>query len=152
MTRSDETSSGLTARIDDPVVAININRQYPHARTAEDMLRVTSGIWRLNRERAGRARYAFAVYQGEIVEVYEVERWVPASEATLRYWRERERSQGHDFHTTHDGRSEFVGRAAPEAIRRKYVGKRLPVRHSQNRCWVVAVRSSRPLRSAGGCR
>lgn len=132
MTRSEEAEHSLTARIDEPVVAININRQYPRARNAGDLYQVTRSMWRLNRERAGRARYAFAVYQREIKEVYEIERWAPASEATRRYWRERERSQGDDFEGTHDGRSEFIGGLAPEAIRKKYIGRRMPVRHSQN--------------------
>lgn len=133
MTRNstDETAS-LTARIDDPVVAININRQYPRVNGADDLFQATRSMWRLNRERANKARYAFAVYQGEIKEVYEVERWVPATEATRRYWRERENLQGDDFRHTHDGRSEFSGKLAPDAIRKKYVGKRMPVRHSQN--------------------
>jgi hypothetical protein len=89
-------------------------------------------MWKLNRQRAQTARYAFAVYQGEIKEVYEIERWMPASDATIRYWREREHSQGEDFQETHGGRSEFIGEVAPEAIRKKYVGKRMPVRHYQN--------------------
>lgn len=132
MTRSEAADHSLTARIDEPVVAININRQYPRAKNADDLYQVTRSMWRLNRERAGRARYAFAVYQGEIKEVYEIKRWIPTSEATRRYWRERERSQGDDFRGTHDGRSEFIGGLAPEAIRKKYVGRRMPVRHSQN--------------------
>lgn len=121
-----------TAQINDPVIAININRQYPHAKTADELFKCTSGIWRLNRDRANRARYAFAVYQGVIKEVYEIERWVPVSPATLNYWRERERAQGNDFSETHEGRSEFIGTLAPEAIRNKYRGRSMPVSHSQN--------------------
>jgi uncharacterized protein len=128
----DETVPTLTASIDEPVVAININRQYPRAKNADDLYQATRSMWRLNRERAGRARYAFAVYQGEIKEVYEIERWMPATKATRQYWREKEHSQGDDFKETHEGRSEFIGDVAPEAIRKKYGGKRMPVRHYQN--------------------
>lgn len=127
-----ETFPALMADIDEPVVAININRQYPRAKNADDLLQATRSMWRLNRDRANRARYAFAVYQGEIKEVYEVEQWIPVTKETRRYWREREKLQGDDFQETHDGRSEFIGKVAPEAIRKKYVGKRMPVRHSQN--------------------
>ena len=129
------TDAGLhapTAQIDEPVVAININQQYPHVRNADELFKCTSGIWRLSRERANKARYAFAVYQGVIKEVYEIEKWIPASQATLEYWRGRERAQGNDFSGTHEGRSEFIGTLAPEAIRKKYVGRRMPVPHSQN--------------------
>lgn len=128
----DEPVSSLTASIDEPVVAININRQYPRARNAEDLYQVTRSMWRISRERAKRARYAFAVYQGEIKEVYEIDRWMPITEATRRYWKEREHSQGVDFQETHEGRSEFIGKVASDEIRKKYVGKRIPVRHSQN--------------------
>lgn len=122
-----------TVDIDDPVVAININQQYKHAVTAEDLYNCTRGIWRINRERAAKAKYAFAVYQGEIKEVYEVEHWIPASAKTRAYWDERESEQGREYPPEiHEGRSEFIGRLAPEAIRQKYKGRRMPVRHSQN--------------------
>jgi uncharacterized protein len=129
---TDETVSTLTANIDEPVVAICINRQYPRALNAADLYQATRSMWRVSRARAERASYAFAVYQGEIKEVYEIERWMPATEATRKYWREREKLQHEDFEETHDGRSEFIGDVAPEAIRNKYKGKRMPVRHSQN--------------------
>lgn len=129
---TEDTLATLTAQIDEPVVAININRQYPQAKTATDLYNCTRGIWRLNRERAGKARYAFAVYQGVIKEVYEIDRWIPITQSTREYWRGRERSQGDDYSETHEGRSEFIGKIAPEAIRKKYVGRRMPVRHSQN--------------------
>ena len=129
---TDDEPHAPTAQIDEPVVAININQQYPHAKNADELFKCTSGIWRLSRERANKARYAFAVYQGVIKEVYEIEEWIPATQATLRYWREREREQGNDFSGTHEGRSEFKGRSAPEAVRTKYVGRRMPVPHSQN--------------------
>lgn len=124
-----DSDSALTANIDEPVVAISINRQYPRAKSAEDLYQATRSMWRVNRVRADRARYAFAVYQGEIKEVYEIERWLPATESTRRYWRERENLQGDNFQETHDGRSEFIGNVAPEAIRKKYVGKRVPERY-----------------------
>ena len=131
-TLTDDELHAPTAQIDVPVIAININQQYPHAKNAGELFKCTSGIWRLSRARANKARYAFAVYQGVIKEVYEIEKWIPASQATLKYWRERERAQGNDFSGTHEGRSEFIGTLAPEAIRKKYVGRYMPVPHSQN--------------------
>jgi hypothetical protein len=129
---NDDDRAAPPAQIEEPVVAININQQYPHAKNAEDLYKCTSGIWRLSRERARKARYAFAVYHGLIKEVYEIERWLLASQETREYWREKERTQGNDFSGTHEGRSEFIGTVAPDAIRQKYVGRRIPVRHSQN--------------------
>jgi hypothetical protein len=123
---------GTVAKIDEPVVAININQQYKHAKSADDLYNATRGMWRVSRERAEKAKYAFAVYQGVIKEVYEIDRWIPASKETKGYWKERERAQGNDFSETHEGRSEFIGRVAPEEIRKKYVGRQLPVRQTQN--------------------
>src|ERR1051326_4970494 len=65
-----------TTEIDEPVIAININQQYPHAKNADELFKCTSGIWRVSREHANKARYAFAVYQGVIKEVYEIEEWI----------------------------------------------------------------------------
>lgn len=119
--------------VDEPVVAININQQYPQSKNAEELYHATRGIWRLNRQRAQRAQYAFAVYQGEVKEVYRIDRWMPATKETTEYWDKRSASQGKHFPSeVNEGRSEFVGEVAPEPIRKKYVGKKLPVRHSQN--------------------
>jgi serine/threonine-protein kinase len=125
--------AGDVVSVDEPVVAININQQYPQSKTDEELYHATRGIWRLNRRRAERARYAFAVYQGEVKEVYAIHRWMPATKETTEYWDRRSASQGKYFPSeVNEGRSEFVGELASEAVRQKYVGKRLPKRHSQN--------------------
>ena|SRR2546425_3737141 len=64
--------------IDDSVIAININRTYSYGISAEDLYDNTRGIWRLSKQRAEKAQYAFAVYQGIIKEVYEIDQWFPA--------------------------------------------------------------------------
>ncbi|MCA1613288.1 MAG: hypothetical protein LC800_03840 [Acidobacteria bacterium] len=125
---TEKARSSVSASINEPVVAIIINRQYKRVKNEDDLYQATRSMWRVNIGRANKARYAFAVYQGEIKEVYEVDVWEPASEATRQYWRKREHLQGDDFQDTHDGRSEFIGRVAPEEIRKKYVGKRIPTR------------------------
>jgi serine/threonine protein kinase len=126
-------SAGEVASIDDPVVAININKQYPWSKTAEELYQATRGIWRLNRRRAERARYAFAVYQGVIKEVYVIHRWMAATKETTGYWDNRSASQGKYFPSeVNEGRSEFIGELAPEDVRQKYVGQHMPKRHSQN--------------------
>jgi len=124
---------GAFAQIDEPVVAININQQYRYVESAEDLYNSTRSIWRLGRHRAQQARYAFAVYQGFIKEVYTIHRWIPARKETIEYWDKRSRAQGKYFPPeVNEGRSEFIGEVAPEAIREKYVGRQLPKRHSQN--------------------
>ena len=74
----------------------------------------TRGVWRIGRRRDN-VRYALAVYQGIIQEVYEIDHWQPA-------WTTPYKTRTFE-NTNVSGRSEFVGVVAPEAIRRRYVEK-----------------------------
>jgi hypothetical protein len=65
------------ARIDEPVMAIIIGGQYPNVRNADDLYNVTRGTWRIDKQRAERAGYAFAAYKGVIKEVYTIAEWRP---------------------------------------------------------------------------
>jgi hypothetical protein len=107
------------AQIDDPVITISINGTYREGMSRQALYDCTKGTWKVNRDRADKARYAFALYWGVIKEVYEVDEWFPwdSPKATLKYPPE-----------TQEGRSEFAGRVAPDKIRAKYVGKRMPER------------------------
>lgn len=96
-----------------PALLIRINRLYRHNMTENELYEATRGVWRLG-PRCSKARYAFAVFEGVVREVYEIESWHPA--ATTPY-------------TTRDsskletnGRHEFVGRVAEASIRNHYVG------------------------------
>jgi serine/threonine protein kinase len=117
------------ARINDPVMAISIGGQYPNARNDRDLYHATRGAWRIDRRRAETAEYAFAVYKGIVKEVYKINEWRPAS-PELYGILERLAGRQDDESPVEgdDTRSEFVGGLAPEAIREKYVGKRLPKR------------------------
>lgn len=122
-----------TAQINDSVVAICINQQYEYCFNASDLYNCTRGLWRLNRGRAQKAQYAFAVYQGVIKEVYEIEEWVPATKERRDFWVERLKSQGRIISPLeHEGRSDFLGRVASEEVRKKYVGKIVPGGQGQN--------------------
>jgi hypothetical protein len=121
------------AEVTDPVIAICINQQYEYCQNASDLYNCTRGVWRLNRARAEEAEYAFAVYQSVIKEVYEIEKWVPVTKERSDFWVERLRSQGRIISPLeHEGRSDFIGRVASDNVRKKYVGKTMPVRQGQN--------------------
>jgi uncharacterized protein len=123
----------MTVEIDDPVVVINIHEQFPHAKTARELYDCTRGMWRMNPKRAARAKYFFAVFEGEIKEVYEIHECIPSTNETQEYWRKRMLSQDRHIPTEKDaGRAEFLGQLAPDNVRAKYVGKRVPVRLTQN--------------------
>ncbi len=125
--------SPAEVQIDDAVVVINIHQQFPFAQNAEDLYECTRGLWRLDAKRAERAKYLLGVYQGVIKEVYEIHQCIPARKETKEYWRKRLLSQGKDLSPSiNNDRSEFDVQIAPEEIREKYVGKRMPVRLTQN--------------------
>ena len=126
--------NGSEIKIDDPVVVINIHEQFPYVQNARDLYECTRGSWRMSPERAGRARYFFAVYQGVIKEVYEVHECIPTTLETKEYWRRRILSQGkgHIPPAVEEGRAEFHGQVASDDVRAKYVGRHVPVRLTQN--------------------
>ena len=111
-------------RIAEPVIAINLNQTYKQGINADDLYDCTRGIWRLSREHAEKAHYAFAVYQSVIREVYEIEQWLPAGSTTY---------QRRHFTPKHlQNRYEFLGKVAPKAVREQYVGRHMPEPSSQN--------------------
>jgi hypothetical protein len=126
-------SPDAVTKIDERVVTININKEYRPSMSADDLYNVTRSAWKLRRERAERAQYAFAVYRGTILEVYEIDRWVPGGTTSKEFWRERLQRRGDLEHPAqYAGRYEFIGRVGLENIRKKYVGRRMPGRQAQN--------------------
>lgn len=122
-----------TFQINDRVIAICINQQYKRCKNAADLYTCTRGLWRLKRERAEGAKYAFAIYRGIVKEVFEIEKWLAATKSFSDFWVEKLNSHGRTISPKeHIGRYEFVGRIAPEFIRKKYVGQVIPTRHKGN--------------------
>ena len=106
-----------SVRISEKVILININRLFQDNLTQDDLYEITRGIWRLNPERAKFAKYAFAVYQGAVVEIFLIHDWVEAG--TTEYsWREFSDLEK-------ENRYEFVGVIAGDQIRNKYLGKNI---------------------------
>lgn len=84
----------------------------------------TRGTWVVSPRRE-KAEYALAVVGGVVREVYRIRAWHPAN--TIPY---RTRAD-----LTGDGRWEFEGAVADDAVRRKYVGQSVHEyfpRHAQN--------------------
>jgi uncharacterized protein len=76
---------------------------------------VTRGVWKVAPDRHN-AEFAFSLYGGIVREVYAIAAWVLAgSTMTQRDLSEKE----YDL----SERYEFVGKIAPEPVRRKYLGK-----------------------------
>ena len=58
----------------EPAILIRINRLYRPGMSSEALAEATRGVWTCGIRRE-KARYAFAVYQGVVREVYEIEAW-----------------------------------------------------------------------------
>lgn len=107
----------LESEIDESIIMIRINKAYHYGMTDFEIYDSTRGMWRVNIEQAKKAKYAFSVYDGMILEVYEIVEWFPCG-STMRYYDRPE-----DQREKVEGRYEFVGRVASQNIRQKYVGK-----------------------------
>ena len=101
--------------ITDDIIIIKLNKSYRPGMSSEELYDITRGCWKRRMESVERAKYALAVYKGEVIEVYKILTWYSALEEirdTLPFDPEVER-----------GRIIFKGEVAKEEIREKYMGK-----------------------------
>ena len=96
--------------IEEPSILLRINRTFRNSMTALELYAYTRGCWVVNPKKAKRARYAFAVYDGIIQEVYDIAAWFRAG-TTYSV-----REDIEDLRNLY----EFVGNIAPEDIQKKY--------------------------------
>lgn len=99
-------------RIVHPSVLIRINRLFDYDMSEQELYEVTRGIWTIGLRRNS-VRYAMAVYEGVVREVYQIAAWHPAGSTS---YRTRKRA---DVRVR--GRWEFTGTKAPDSIRRRYI-------------------------------
>ena len=104
--------------IDENVILIRINKLYHESMSEEEMYEATRGIWKIGVRRE-KADYAFAIYQGEVKEVFYIGSWFPA--CTLHY--NTRNMQDAISNVKMKGRWEFEGTLAEDSIRDKYIGK-----------------------------
>jgi hypothetical protein len=116
--------------IKEPAILIRINNLYRPLMSPAELYDATRGVWKVHQKRARKAKLAFAVFQGIVREVYELQDWFDAGSTFLSH---------HPQGAASSRRSEFVGRVARDKIRRRYVnrdvspyfrqGSRNPVRY-----------------------
>lgn len=70
MSKQDELA------IQDPVLLIRINRLYQPDMSADELYDCTRGVWVVG-PRRDNAKYALAVYESEVLEVYEIDQCIP---------------------------------------------------------------------------
>jgi hypothetical protein len=100
-------------KVREPSILIRINQRYRPGMPARELYEVTRGVWAIGQRRET-VRYAMAVYQGVIREVYRITGWHPAGSTQYRY---RSRAD-----VRAPGRWEFRGAVAERRIRKRYVG------------------------------
>lgn len=101
------------ANITEPGILIKINQSFRYGMTPIELYDVTRCCWKLG-ERRNNAKYAFAVYDGVIQEVYEILNWYVGGLTMASTDRVLEKD-----------RWEFVGRIADDSIRDKYLNKKV---------------------------
>lgn len=97
------------------IVIIKINKSYHAGMHERELYEYTRGFWKRKIESVQAAQYALAVADSQVVEVYRIERWLPASEADNRF-----RQYDPDKYSN---RIAFDGEIAPEEIREYYLGR-----------------------------
>jgi len=104
------TNSHTAAIIDDPVMLIKIARNYKRGMSDAELYAVTRYAWRVAPKQHN-ARFACAVFEGVVLEIYEIHQWRIASPPKGETW---------------DGeRWEFDGVPAEDGVRLKYRGHRV---------------------------
>lgn len=113
--------------IQDDVIMIKINQLYRNDLEPYELYDITRGCWRVNKAKAQQVKYAFAVYDGMVLEVYKIAQWLQAGEVMYA-------SREQDIDVVKD-RHEFVGNIAHNSVREKYVNKSVAslfIKGSQN--------------------
>jgi len=99
--------------ITEPALLIRISKLFNEKMSQEQLYEATRGVWVIGIDR-DQAQYALSIAGGLVREVYEIGTWQPAGTAT---YKTRPKTD-----VSIQGRWEFTGKLAPEAIRKKYIG------------------------------
>ncbi|MDO4300852.1 MAG: hypothetical protein Q4D26_05615 [Clostridia bacterium] len=99
-------------------IAVKINHTYRADMTDSELYDTARTAWEIDKEKRSILKYALAVYNGEIIDVFEVAAWLDAG-TTLNT------VNTEDKIVNAEKRSEFVGKFAEDEIRNKYKGKAL---------------------------
>ena len=98
-------SNESTLEITEPAMLIRINELFRDDMSASELYDATRSSWRVSLNRANNVEYALSVYKGIVREVYLITAWQEADPTA---------------HEKNEGRFEFIGNIAEDAIRDKY--------------------------------
>ena len=105
----------IKIRAQDAVLLIRINQLYYAGMPPHELYEITRGVWPIAMKNAQKAQFALAIFNNIVREVYEVSGWFDAGQ-TAYFYRTPESVNA-------PGRIEFVGRIAPDDVRKRYLLK-----------------------------
>ena len=100
--------------ITEAAILLRIPVLYDADMSSDELYEATRGVWRVGSRRRA-ARFAMAVFDGTIREVYAIESWQPAGTATYTSRKPAD--------VRRPGRWEFIGRLAPDSMRSRYIDR-----------------------------
>ena len=100
-------------KITDPVMLIRVAKLFRYNMSSRDLYEITRSAWRVGKRRDG-ARYALAVFDGIVREVYVVSQWLPAGSTFAKDMPRGDKRSD---------RWEFVGIVADDDVRKKYLNR-----------------------------
>jgi len=102
-------------------ILIRINRGYSPSISDVELYECIRSKWKVNVERALKAQYGIAVFEGVIVEVYEISNWIPAPALPVdpNYSAKSKINLKEGL----SGRFEFEEKLASKEIRDKYINQ-----------------------------
>lgn len=101
--------------IKDKAIMFKITNTYKNGMKPHEIYDITRGVWRIDLKRAKDYKYAFAVYDNVIIEVYEIMQWFERGSTFNSKSEELQKFSGQRY--------EFVGKIADEKIRIRYINK-----------------------------
>lgn len=98
---------------DENAILFKIGEYYENGMSAMDLYDFTRGVWKIDRERAEKAKHALTIVDGQVIEVYEIKGWFDAYSTQIN----------RKYNPVDKDRLEFVGCIANDKIRSKYLNK-----------------------------
>ena len=62
-------------QITEPAILLKPAKFYRSGMSGAELYDITRGVWRVSKQRASLARFAFAVADGKVVAIYEIDAW-----------------------------------------------------------------------------
>ena len=101
--------------IKDNIIMFKIRNTYRNGMTTHEIYDITRSAWKVTLKEAKKYNYALSIYDGVVLEVFEILEWFKGGGSTLNSVFKNEYKN--------DERYEFVGRVANDKVRKRYINK-----------------------------